>query len=40
MGMFNAVAPEKFDETLKMAEVDPTWDVKATTGSTVKVKSL
>lgn len=36
MGMFNAVAPEKFREALKLAEVDNEWDTKATTGSTVE----
>ncbi len=40
MGMFNAVAPEKFGEALKLAEVDDEWDTKATKGSTVEAQSL
>ena len=40
MGVFNAVAPEKFDEALKAAEVDTEWDSKGTNGSTVEIKLL
>src|SRR5260221_11252724 len=34
MGMFNAVAPEQFEEALKQLGLDAAWDKKATNGST------
>jgi manganese oxidase len=34
MGMFNAVAPEQFEEALKQSGLDAEWDKKATNGST------
>ncbi len=40
MGMFNAVAPEQFDEALKQAGLDAAWDKKATNGSTTIQEQL
>jgi FtsP/CotA-like multicopper oxidase with cupredoxin domain len=40
MGFFNAVEPSKFEEALKLAEVDAEWDKKGTNASTTTQEKL
>jgi hypothetical protein len=40
MGFFNAVEPSKFEEALKLAEVDAEWDKKGTNASTTTQEKI
>jgi FtsP/CotA-like multicopper oxidase with cupredoxin domain len=40
MGFFNAVEPSKFEEALKLAEVDAEWDKKGTNASTTNQEKI